>query len=218
VADASVLLSVAAVRHVLAGEAPQAVGQASDALALARQDGSRARIATGLLAVGVAVAGTDPGQARANLAESRELSAAVGYRNALDLGWATAIAFLIGDTARTLELGRDAIRGIQWGGDRLRMGMVLYFIGGALATSRPEAAAIIQGALETYVVQSPLVARRISSTLIKALGEERVQQLRGCGAAMDWGQTVAYALTQTTQALSEPGSKSAGAGDTRMGR
>ena len=203
-ADASVLLSLAAARHVLAGDAPQAVPQASEALALARQVGAQALIATSLLAVGLAVARTDPGQARARLRESRELSAALGYRNALDLGWATAIAFLGGDAASTLELGRTAIRGLQWGGDRLRMGMVLYFIAGALATSRPEAAAIIQGAIETYVVQSPVVAQLISSTVTKALGDERVRELRGRGADMDWAQAVAYTLTQTTQAFSEP--------------
>ena len=84
------------------------------------------------------------------------------------------------------------------------MGFVLYFIAGALATSQPDAAAIIQGAVETYVVQSPIVARLISSTVTKALGEERVRELRGRGADMDWGQAVAYTLTQTTQALSEP--------------
>jgi len=172
---------------MLAGDAPSAVPQASEALALARRVGAQAFIATSLLAVGLAVAGTDPGQARARLRESRELSAALGYRNALDLGWATGIAFLVGDAAVTLELGRTAIRGIQWGGDRLRMGFVLYFIAGALATSQPDAAAIIQGAVETYVVQSPIVARLISSTVTKALGEERVRELRGRGADMDWG-------------------------------
>ncbi|HEY1346762.1 MAG TPA: DUF4062 domain-containing protein [Streptosporangiaceae bacterium] len=206
-ADACVLLSLAAVRHVLAGDAPQAVPQASEALALARQVGAQALIATSLLAVGLAAARTDPGQARARLRESRELSAALGYRNALDLGWATATAFLVGDTAATLELGRTAIRGIQGGGDRLRMGMVLYFIAGALATSRPEAAAIIQGAIETHVVQSPVIAQLISSTVTKALDDKRVRELRGRGADMDWGQAVAYTLTQTTQALAEPGSK-----------
>lgn len=112
--------------------------------------------------------------------------------------WATAIAFLLGDQAATLELGRTAIRGLQWGGDRLRMGIVLYFIAGALATSRPDAAAIIQGAIETYVVQSPIVAQLISSTVTKALGDERVRELRERGADMDWGQAVAYTLTQTT--------------------
>jgi hypothetical protein len=53
---------------------------------------------------------------------------------------------LVGDRAATLELGRRAIRGLQWGGDRMRMGMVLYMVAGTLAATRPEAAATIQGA------------------------------------------------------------------------
>jgi predicted ATPase/class 3 adenylate cyclase len=206
IADASFHLGLAAANHILAGDAPAAVPLAREALTLARQTGAPALIATSLLAVGATVAGTDPGQARARLHESRELSTALGYQSTFNMVWATTIAFLLGDQAATLELGRAAIRGLQWGGDRLRMGIVLYFIAGALATSRPEAAAIIQGAIETYVAQSPIVAPLISSTLTKALGDERVRELRGRGADMDWSQAVAYTLTQTTQARSEPGS------------
>ena len=57
------------------------------------------------------------------------------------------------------------------------------------------------------MVQSPMVAQLISSTVTAALGDERVRELRGRGADMDWGQAVAHTLAQTTQALSEPGSK-----------
>ena len=106
-----------------------------------------------LLAVGAAVAETDPGQARACLRESRELSTALGYQSARDLVWAAAIAFLLSDRAATLELGRRAIRGLQWGGDRIRMGIVLHMIAGTLAATRPDAAAIIQGAAEAYAVE-----------------------------------------------------------------
>jgi predicted ATPase/class 3 adenylate cyclase len=202
-ADASFLLCLAVVRHVLAGDAPGAAPQASQALALARRVGAQALIATSLLAVGVAVAGTDPEQARACLRESRELSTAVGYQSPTDLVMATGIAFTVGDQAATLELGRGAIRGLQWGGDRLRMRMVLYFIAGALATTRPDAAAIIQGAVETYMTESPVIAPLISSTVTKALGDERVRGLRGRGADMDWDQALAYTLTQASQALGE---------------
>ena len=84
-ADASVELTIAAAGHVFAGDAPGAVPLASEALALARQIGAPALIATGLLAVGVTVADTDPGQSRASLRESRELSTALGYQNDLGL-------------------------------------------------------------------------------------------------------------------------------------
>jgi predicted ATPase/class 3 adenylate cyclase len=203
-ADASVHLSLAAADQLVVGDAPTAVPLAREALALARQTGAPALIASGLLAVGLAVVGTDPGQARACLRESRQLSTMLGYHSARDLVWATAIAFSLGDQAAALELGRRAIRGLQWGGDRMRMGFVLYMIAGTLAATRPEAAAIIQGAAETYVVQSPILAQLVNySTVTEALGEERAQQVRARGADMDWDQALAYTLTQTTQALTE---------------
>jgi predicted ATPase len=206
VADASVHLTMAAADHLLVGDAPAAVPLARRALALARQIGAPALIASSLLGVGATVAGTDPGQARACLRESRELSTALGCQSGTDLVWATAIPFLINDRSGTLELGCHAIRSLQWGGDRIRVGFVLYMIAGALAPSRPDAAAIIHGAAETYMVESPLFARLVSSAVTEALGAERARELRARGADMDWDQAVAYTLTQATEALngSEP--------------
>lgn len=188
---------------MLAGNTPAAVPLAREALELARRTGAPALIATGLLAVGLTVAETDPGQARACLRESRQLSTVLGYQSAINLVWATAIAFLLGDQAATLELGRHAIHRLQWGGDRLRMGTILTIIAGALITTRPEAATIILGAAETYQVESPKSAQLISLIVTQALGEERARELRAQGADMNWNQAVAYTLTQITQALSE---------------
>jgi predicted ATPase/class 3 adenylate cyclase len=201
-ADASLQLTIAAGCHLLVGDAPPAVPLASEALDLARQIGAPALVAAGLLAVGATVAGTDPGRARACLDEGRELSTALGYQSALDHVWATGIAFLVGDQTTTLELGRGAIRALQWGGDRLRMGLVLHLIAGALAATRPEAAAIIQGAADAYVVQPPMFAL-LSSAVTASLGDERARELRASGADMDWDQALAYTLTQATHALSE---------------
>ena len=199
-ADASVELAIAAAARVFAGDAPGAIPLASEALALARQIRAPALIASGLLAVGLAVADTDPGQSRASLRESGELSTALGYQNDLGLLWATGIAYRINDQAATLELGRRAIRGLRWGGDRLRMGLVLHMIAGALAAARPASAATIQGAAEANVVAPPSLNARI------ALGDERVRELRASGADMDWDQAVAYTITQATQALNDLGS------------
>jgi hypothetical protein len=66
-ADASLELSSAAVCHLLDSDAPAAVPLARDALALARQADAPALVVSGLLAVGLAVAETDPGQAPACL-------------------------------------------------------------------------------------------------------------------------------------------------------
>jgi hypothetical protein len=82
-------------------------------------------------------------------------------------------------------------------------GPVILTISGALAASRPEAAAIIQGAAVASVVESPAIARLISLIVTEALGEERARELRARGADMDWDQAVAYTLAQTARALDE---------------
>jgi len=202
-ADASVHLTFAVGSHLIADDAPAAVPLANEALALARQVGAPALIAASLLAVGAAVADTDPEQARACLRESRELSATLGYQNPMGLTWEAAIAFLVGDQAATLDLGRRAIHGLEWGVDRIRVGIVLYMIAAALTAIRPEAAAIIQGAAEAHAIKTgEWIVELITSTVAAALGEERARELRARGADMDWDQAVDYTLTQTTQALS----------------
>jgi predicted ATPase/class 3 adenylate cyclase len=201
-ADASVHLTFAVASHLLAGDTPAAVPLANEALALARQTGAPALVASGLLAVGAAVADTDPEQARACLRESRELSAALGYQNPMGFAWAAAIAFLVGDQADALELGRRAIHGLEWGGDRMRVGVVLYIIAAALTATRPDAAAVIQGAAEAHAVgQAERIVELITSIVVAALGEARARELRARGAGMDWDRALTYALTQTTQAL-----------------
>jgi hypothetical protein len=62
---------------------------------------------------------------------------------------------------------------------------------------------MILGAAETYVVESPVFAQLVSSTVTAALGQEHAQELRASGAHMDWDQALTYTLTQTTQALTE---------------
>src|SRR5262249_27077031 len=92
--------------------------------------------------------------------------------------------------------------GLQWGGDRLRMGLVLHFIAGAFAPTRPDAAAIIQGAAGAHVAQPPMFAP-LSSTVTASLGDERARELRARGADMDWDQALAYTPPQATQALDQ---------------
>ena len=83
------------------------------------------------------------------------------------------------------------------------MGFLLHTIAGALAATQPEAAAMIQGAAEAYVAESPTIARPFSLIVTETLGEERARELRARGAEMDWDQAVAYTLAQTAQALDE---------------
>ena len=88
------------------------------------------------------------------------------------------------------------------------MGLVLYMLAAALITTRPEGAAIILGAAQAHTVgPAERIVQLISSTLTKALGDERVRELRARGADMDWDHVLAYTLTQATEALSELGER-----------
>jgi predicted ATPase len=202
-ADTSVQLTMAVACHVLAGTAPDGVPLAKEALALARRIGAPALIASALLEVGAAVVQTDPEQGRACLRESRELTATLGYESALDLVWATGIASFVPDRTTTLELGRSAILGLQRSGDRLRMGITLHMVAGALAATRPEAAAIILGVAEAHVIKSPETAQQIMSTVAASVGEERARELHARGPDTDWDQAVAYTISEVTQALED---------------
>ena len=83
------------------------------------------------------------------------------------------------------------------------MGFILYQIAYVLAATWPEAAAIILGAAEAHASAPEGIVQLIGSALTAALGDEHVRELRARGADMDWDQTLAYTLTQTSQALSE---------------
>jgi predicted ATPase len=202
-ADASVELTFAVADHLIVGNHLRAVPLANEALMLARQINAPALIARCLLALGGAVAETDPGRARACLRESRELSTALGYQSAIDLTWAAGISFVVGDQAAALELSRRAIHGLQRGGDRIRAGLILHMIVNILAAARPDAAAVIQGAAQAHAIGPTERIDQLGSDLAAALGEERARELHVRGADMNWDQVIAYTLTQITQALSE---------------
>jgi hypothetical protein len=82
------------------------------------------------------------------------------------------------------------------------MSFFLYIIAGALATTRPEAAATILGAAGTYVVEPPRSAQLISLIVTQpwAMSAHRISaHARGDGL----DQALACTLAQATQALSE---------------
>ena len=74
------------------------------------------------------------------------------------------------------------------------MGLILHMIAGALAVTRPDAAAIIQGAAEAYVVQAPMFALASSAAVTGVLGDARARKLRARGGDMDWDDALAYTL------------------------
>jgi hypothetical protein len=83
------------------------------------------------------------------------------------------------------------------------VGLVLHMIAAVLAATRPDAAAIIQGAAQAHAVGSAERIVQLGNYLAADLGAERARELHARGADMDWDKAIAYTLTQTTQALSE---------------
>jgi nitrogen fixation protein FixH len=74
---------------------------------------------------------------------------------------------------------------------------------GTTSQQRSTLPATGRGAAEAHAIKTgEWIVELITSTVAAALGEERARELRARGVDMDWDQAVAYALTQTTQALS----------------
>jgi predicted ATPase/class 3 adenylate cyclase/DNA-binding SARP family transcriptional activator len=226
-AVASLNLSFAAWARTIAGDALNAVPLAHEALTLARQIDRNYAIITGLLVLGTAVADTDPGHARACLTESLERSAELGYENANHLGLATVLTARLEDTPTTLEIASHTIRHLRWARQPAWLTPSLNVVAHALAATRPDAAAIIQGAAHAIATRTPEtpvdlsmdptppnptrtpggyfveVRRDTTRLLAAALGEERLGQLRAEGDAMGDDHAVAYTLDQIAEALND---------------
>jgi predicted ATPase/class 3 adenylate cyclase len=228
-AVASVNLANAAWARTIAGDAPGAVPLATEALTYARRVGMPYAIANGLLVLGIALADTDPDQARACLNEGLERSAALGYENANHLAFATVLTSRLDDTPSTLEIARPTIRYLHWARQPFTLSACLTLVARALAPTRPDTAAIIQGSAHGIHVRSlktppdpeskpaasspaPAttggyfveVRRETTRLLAAALGDQRLRQLRAEGDAMDEEHAVDYTLAQIAHALTDP--------------
>jgi predicted ATPase len=225
-AVASVNLAFAAWVSTIAGDETGAVPLAVEALALARQADMPYVLITALLVLGIAVADTNPDQARACLNESLDRSAALGYENANNLGLTFVLVSRLDDAPAVLGVAGATIRQLHWARQPVWLAASLDLIARALVTTRPDAAAIIQGAgrartldifektvdpqanptrsgptprtTRGYFVE---VRRETTGLLAAELGAERLSQLRAEGEAMDDDSAVVYTLDQIAKAL-----------------
>jgi predicted ATPase/DNA-binding SARP family transcriptional activator len=227
-AVASVNLAFAAWVCTIAGDEAGAVPLAVEALALARQADMPYALITALLVLGIALADTDPDQARACLDESLDRRATLGYENANNLGLTFVLVSRLDDAPATLGIAGPTIRQLHWARQPVWLAASLDLIARALVGTRPDAAAIIQGAgrartldlFETSVDShtnhtrsgpTPRtgrgyvgeVRRETTGLLAAELGNERLRQLRAEGEAMDDDRAVAYTLDQIAKALTD---------------
>jgi predicted ATPase/class 3 adenylate cyclase len=226
-AVASVNLALGAWYCTIAGDETGAVPLAGEALAHARRADMPFVLITALLVLGNALADTDPDQARACLDESLDRSAALGYENTNTLGLAFVLVSRLDDAPATLGIAGTTIRQLHWARQPVWLYASLNVVARALVTTRPDAAAIIQGAaraitlrtLETPVDSKANVTRRsptpttgglfvkvrreTTGLLAAALGNERLRQLRAEGETMDDDRAVAYTLDQIAKARTD---------------
>jgi hypothetical protein len=201
---------------------PEAAAQAAGkGLAWARQSGSPYAIGMNLCALAMALADSNPEQARQLLAE--------GLGFGLETVWLTSACTAAGRLAEwsmLLHMAAPLLRFEQRTGlvGELNMGGILNLIARGLAPSQPECAAQIQGAVAGLISvasagQQP-VAGGVSSSrpsattpmgpspitefhtrvrhdttplLVESIGEPRMRELRARGAAMDRDETYAFA-------------------------
>jgi tetratricopeptide (TPR) repeat protein len=221
-------LAGAAFAYTMAGNPDAAARLASEALDLGRRSGAPAFIAQSLTALAGAIADREPQRARALLAESLELRAAIGSQRAYDSTHTVLIATRIADWPLVLKLAPDAIRHHNWAGERPYLSGIFNVVARALASGQPESAAVLQGAarrLTPGVARAPRgigvaaanaispaagaaetaswvteLRRQTTAALQDALGEKRLHQLRAEGEAMDDAHAVAYALEAISRA------------------
>jgi predicted ATPase/DNA-binding SARP family transcriptional activator len=225
---ASVNLAFAAWMCTIRGDATGAAPLAVEALALARQADMPYALITALLVLGIALADADPDQARDCLSESLDRSAALGYENANRLGLTLVLISRLDEAPSTLGAGSRTIRYLHWARQPIWLSASLNLIARALVPTRPDAAAIIQGAARAITLRTretpddrqthptPVgtttgntggyfveVRRETTGHLAAVLGEERLRQLRAAGEAMDDDRAVAYTLDQIAEALAD---------------
>jgi predicted ATPase len=220
-AVAAVNLAEAAQSSTFAGDNRGAVPLAIEAVALARQSGMPNAIINALLILGIARADSDPDEARACLSESLDRSTVLGYENANYLALATLLTSRLDDANATLDIARGTIRELHWARQHTWLAAILTVVARALTPTRPDAGAIIQGAVRAIshralmVTPSPQsnatpsraapataggyfgeVRHETTRVLASTLGDQRRLELRAEGEAMDEDQAVAYTLAQ----------------------
>jgi predicted ATPase len=170
---------------------------ATEGLALARQTGYPKAIHQNLLSLALALASSDPGQARQFVHEVLE----VGH--GITMVPVTSVAGRLEDWPAVL---RAAGRMLQWDrrigtAPRFVLAGIVAFVARALAPSEPEAAAVLDGAATGLSglfgpAEDAIAKARYQTTrlLTASLGEARFRELRARGETMDYTLTCIYAL------------------------
>jgi predicted ATPase/class 3 adenylate cyclase len=220
-----------AIAYTMAGNPDAAELPAAQGLEMARRHGGPINIAANLVGLAGALADRDPPRAKALLAESLELHAALDFESPYAATQSTLIAARMADWSLVLKLGTVAVRQLHWAGDRPYLGGILNIAARAMANADPESAAVLQGAARRFAPASALpgrsgelsssspsspasqaaitasfvtdLRRQTTTVLRDTLGDARLHALRAEGEAMDDDQAVEYTIDAITRAAPE---------------
>jgi hypothetical protein len=215
-------LASAATFYVMAGDTSAALALATEGLDLARQVQMPSLIVFSSVALAGALVVDDAEQSRALLHEAMQLmGSTVGYETWTEVVQAAIISARLGDRSQTIALAGPAIRHLHWISDRPLLGAILNLVAHVLASTDPNASAVLQGAARTLAIsamasdareavntaQTPdtqrssshfdfvtQLRRTTTGMLRDALGESRLRELRKEGELLDRDQAAAYAL------------------------
>jgi predicted ATPase len=222
-------LGAAAVEWALAGNPDAAITLASEGLTLARQAQLPLAIAWNLNGLALALADSDPEQARALLKESRELGSTLDYENSQDVIQALLVSARLGDWAEALDTAPAAVRHLHWNNIPHILAAVVNVVARALVSTNPEGAAVLQGAARQMALSPTTrlpgavgrdlpppardhnrldanaglitdLRRQTTGLLTETLGERHLRVLRAEGEAMDTDHAAAYVLAAIEQA------------------
>jgi predicted ATPase len=196
------------------GAVKNAIEQAEESIALARQSGMPAAIALGLNALALALVDLDAERARALLVESIGHFAMPGQE--ISQGFLTAglVSGRLADWKLTLSLSVRSMYLYRWSMSPLHAATCLAECARGLAEDRPDIAGVLQGAAYAALrMASPdidkagsagaedananflLIALRETGDMVAAaLGDEHRRELRNQGAAMSIEEAISYTL------------------------
>jgi hypothetical protein len=204
------------------GGVEDAIAQAEESVALARQSGMPAAIALSLNALALALVEHDAERARALLAESIRHFGMPGQEISQGFLTACLVTGRLSDWELTLTLTSRSMYLYRWTMSPLHAATCLAECARGLADDRPDIAGVLQGAAyaalrfaspdtnrvrpDTPEVHSNanfvLAALRETGDIVAAaLGDERRCELRTQGAAMSIDEAIVYALANIDRKL-----------------
>jgi len=187
----AICLAFAANRYSAVGQLGKAKVLAERAITVAEPTNMPTAMVQGRLALGVAIAESNPARAQFYLGESLVMSTRLDYAQEKELQSAAFLASYLHDDRATLELARKAIDHLRWTGDQANLVVMLELVSAALASSKPEAA--------TAIARASVAIRQ------RAIGSapcyRTLESVRDFPLNVD--EAITYALSEIGHALNE---------------